>query len=332
MSAEFRAGVLAQPENLAAGAEATRAALSACDLAPLRTGTVVFSGIGASWHALLPAVRRLRAAGHRAFALPAPDLAGTRGLADAYVLVSQSGRSVEVLEALDAVNGRPVYAVSANGDGPLAQAATTWLPLGPRPDTAVSTLSYTATLQTLGLLVEATLDEHGRGGWQDLPEHVQTAIEDHEQAAARLAARVALTHALDAVGAAGSEGSAGETALLGREALHLPATGMETRQYLHGPLEAVREGYAGVVFGGARELALAASLASYGAVVGAITTLRDAPAGVELFRLPALAPLAAPILEIVPVQLLVAHVAELRGLPVRELARQQDDTKVAAGR
>ena len=37
-----------------------------------------------------------------------------------------------------------------------------------------------------------------------------------------------------------------------------------------------------------------------------------------------------PILQILPMQLLVQYVAELRGLRVDSLAREQDDTKVAA--
>ena len=47
-----------------------------------------------------------------------------------------------------------------------------------------------------------------------------------------------------------------------------------------------------------------------------------------LFDLPSVAPLAAPILQILPAQLLVEHVAGLRGLPIGELRRHQDDTKV----
>ena len=69
----FREAIFAQAENLESAASAARAALAAADLAPLRSGVLVFSGIGASWHALAPAVRRLRQDGRRAFAVRRSD-------------------------------------------------------------------------------------------------------------------------------------------------------------------------------------------------------------------------------------------------------------------
>jgi glucosamine 6-phosphate synthetase-like amidotransferase/phosphosugar isomerase protein len=44
--------------------------------------------------------------------------------------------------------------------------------------------------------------------------------------------------------------------------------------------------------------------------------------------LPEVSELAAPILQIMPVQLLVERVASLRGLTIGPLSRHQDDTKV----
>jgi glucosamine--fructose-6-phosphate aminotransferase (isomerizing) len=331
MSVRFRDGIEAQPQNLESGAGMLLAALAAADLRPLRSGTIVFSGIGASWHALLPAVRALRRAGRRAFAVPAPELALTGGLADAYVLVSQSGASSEMLDAVERLDGAPVYVVSAREDGPLAlaQTAATWLPLGPLPDTPISTLSYTATLQTLGMLSEAILDAPRAADWAQLPQLVQAGIERHDGPAERLAEQLAGVLTIDAVGAAADVASAGETALLVREALRLPASGEETRQYLHGPMEAVDERFGCILFGGERERELAQALASYGATVCMVG--ERAPAGattVHAFELPAIGETAAPILQIVPIQLTVAHAAAARGRSLDELLRQQDDTKV----
>ncbi len=331
MSVPFRAGIEAQPQNLNDGASTLRARLAEVDLTPLREGTIVFSGIGASWHALLPSVRRLRAEGRRAFAVPAPELAEASGLGDAYVLVSQSGASSELLAALQRLHGAPIYAVSASGDGPLAQGADVWLPLGPQPDTAVSTLSYTATLQALGMLSEEILTPGGAAAWTTLGELAQATIESSDAVAARLAEALAGVATVDAVGSAAALASAGETALLVREALRLPAHGEETRQYLHGPLEAVDERFGCILFGAGRELELARALAGFGATVATVSDREDA-AGPHAFQLPSVGDLAAPILQIIPIQLTVAHAAAARGLPVAELRRQQDDTKAAAGR
>ncbi len=330
----FRDGIARQPENLAGAAAAVREALAGIDLAPLREGTVVFSGIGASWHALTPAVRTLRAAGRRAFAVPAPALATVGpGVADAYVLVSQSGASTEVLAALERLRGpagagAAVYAVSARAGGPLARAVSDCLPLGPLPDTTVSTLSYTATLQTLGLLADAILGRDA-GAWDGVPQLVADTLERAGSRAAEIAERFAAVTSLDAVAADDGAGSAGATALLFREALRIPATGEETRQYLHGPLEAAAPGLGAIVFGAERELELARSLVSYGASVCAITA-GEVTGPLAGFRLPQAPAVATPILQILPVQLIVAAMAGARGLAVEGLSRQQSDTKARA--
>ena len=326
----FVEGVRAQPENLREAAAGMRDALAASDLEPLREGTIVFCGIGASWHALLPSVRRLRLAGRRAFAVPAPELAATRGLADAYVLISQSGASTEILEVLASLEGERVYALGARRESPLARAVHDWLPLGERADTAVSTLSYTATLQALGMLSEQIADGE-RVDWSEVAELAGESLERHRDDAELLAQQLVGCSTLDAVAAAPALASAGETGLLGREALRLPAAAEETRQYLHGPLEPVREGFLCLLFGAARELELAGALSGYGAASCVVTAAQSAtPFGAHVIRIAACAELAAPILQIVPVQLAVAAAAATLGLPVQELTRQQADTKAAS--
>ncbi len=324
----FLEGVTAQPGNLRDAAGTMRDALAETDLAPLRgDGTVVFCGIGASWHALLPAVRALRRAGRRAFAVTAPELATSREAADAYVLISQSGASTETLEALEATGDAPRYVVSAKGDSPLAQSGR-WLPLGPRPDTALSTLSYTATLQALGILCEVLAPGSDQTDWEAVAGLFAAGLERHRPDAELLAAQLTTARALDAIAETASLGSAGESSLLAREGLHLAAGFEETRQYLHGPLESVGEGFCCLLFGSGRELQLAESLASYGASA-CVVTASDAPApfGAHAIRIPAVTELAAPILQVLPVQLAVASAGETLGLPLRELMRQQPDTK-----
>src|SRR5207302_11501220 len=121
MSQSFREAVFSQPSNLEAASGAFRDAVAEVDLGSLCAGTLVLSGIGASAHALVPAVLALRAAGRRAFAVSAAELREPRSaeLGDAFVLVSQSGASAETVAALDAISDRPVVVISARGDSPL---------------------------------------------------------------------------------------------------------------------------------------------------------------------------------------------------------------------
>jgi glucosamine--fructose-6-phosphate aminotransferase (isomerizing) len=322
---DWREAVLRQPANLEAAAAAFAGAIAEVDLERLRRGTIVFAGIGASAHALVPSVLALRAAGRRAFALQATELddAGARKLADAFVLVSQSGASAETVAALEQIDGVPMIAISARGESPLARASEAWLPLGPEPDTPVATLSYTATLQALGMLCDALLGVT-ESVWTRLPSLAEAVLETSAAPAAALAEDFASVTALEAVGGGPGLASARETALLAREALRLPATGMETREYLHGPLEAVAPGFGAIVFGRAREQALAEAMRSFRARVALVSDGAEGD-----FRLPEVPPVAAAILQILPVQLLVDEVAERRGLTIGELRRHQHDTKVA---
>jgi glutamine---fructose-6-phosphate transaminase (isomerizing) len=324
---DWRDAVYRQPANLAAAAEAFADAIAELDLRTLRRGTIVFAGIGASAHALIPAVLALRAAGRRAFALQATELDDARAgeLADAFVLVSQSGASTETVAALERIGGVPMVAISARGDSPLAEAAQAWLPLGPEPDTPVATLSYTATLQALGMLCGALLGETG-SMWSALPSLAHDVLEASAARAAERAEAFAQVTAVEAVGGGPGLASARETALLAREALRLPATAMDTREYLHGPLEAVAPGFGAVIFGRERERSLAESMSAFGAEV---LLVGDRNADVPGIALPEVPPIAAPILQILPAQLLVDEVAGRRGLTIGELRRHQDDTKVA---
>ena len=327
---QFADAIRAQPANLRAAREAFADAIGEIDLATVGQGTIVLSGIGASAHALIPAVLALRAAGRRAFAVSPGELGRIRtsGAGDAFVLVSQSGASAEPLEALAELDGAPVVAVAAHGDSPLVEAAKAWLPLGPLPDTPVATLSYTATLQALGMLCDALLGTSS--DWQEIPDLAEEVIERTEPLAAQIAGSLTAAAAIDAVGGGAGRASAGETALLAREALRVPGAGMETREYLHGPLEAVDDGFWCVLFGRERERLLAAELASFGA---SVTLLSDqhvpVPGGFRAIELPEVATTAAPILQILPVQLLVDRIARLRGFEIGGLRRQQSDTKVA---
>jgi glucosamine--fructose-6-phosphate aminotransferase (isomerizing) len=333
MSSEFREAIYRQPENLRAGARAFADARAGVEIDALCAGTIVLTGIGASAHALIPTMRELRAAGRRAFAVPAAELGedGAARLGDVFVMVSHSGASTEIVDALEHLAGAPVVAISANGDSPLAAAADLWLPLGPLPDTPVATLSYTATLQALGMLCDAVLGTPGRdAAWDRVAGLAGGVIERTDPVVKELAERFASVRALDAVGGGPAHASAGETALLGREALRLASTGMETREYLHGPLEAVREDFGCVVFGRDREQGLATELGSFGATVALISdTAPTDTDGVTVIGVPEVTRLAAPILQILPVQLLVEHTARLRGLTIGPLTRHQQDTKVA---
>ena len=164
MTVGYLDGVLSQPENLRRSADSVRAALPLMEM----PGGLVAFGMGASSHAAAGFAAVLRDRGVPAISFSAADLMGSAsvfrrgagparpvrfGDSYAYLGISQSGRSRETVEALDHADG-PRIALTNDPDGPLGRAADVVVPLGCGEDSAVSTLSYTATVQALGLIAD----------------------------------------------------------------------------------------------------------------------------------------------------------------------------------
>ncbi len=332
MTVPYLDGLLAQPDNLGQSAAIVSAALDdtagQTAVATLAGGRVVALGMGASTAAALGFAAALRRVGRAVLAASASDLVEgvPDGLADAYLAISQSGRSAETVAAMELVSDGARVALTNDAQSPLAAHADSVLPLGCGPDTRVSTLSYTATLQALGLLADR-LTSRRWAHWPELPDAVGAALgEDPEPIASAFAA----VGSIDVVGAGVSVASAAAAGLLLREAAHLPTASYTTREYLHGPLETAGPGRGALIFGAGRELNLAVDLAGYGTQVVLVTaTAADLPGHRNLcvVRRPPLPGLAGCVMEIVPVQLAAYALAERQGLAI-ELRHMPDDTKV----
>ena len=338
-------GVLAQPDNL----ERSRAVVAESLRAPLPSrftdpdATLLLVGMGASLHACHPSVAVLRASGRRAWAVsPTEVLAGppAAALGDAVVAVSQSGRSAETVAAMDALSSLPSVGVCNDAGSPLGVRVGSVVAMGSQPDTPVSTLTYTAGLQALGMLCEHLVRESAPGGpdgrepaadWAGLPGLARQVLERSHDTARAVGERWCASGSVDVVAGVPGLASAAESALLLREAAHVPAAATDTLQYLHGPLEVAEPGRAALVLGDGREVALARSLAEYGCDVLLVTTV-DVPTegGLTVLRLPPLPPVARGVVEVLPIQLLTWYLARARGLDVTGFRHHQDDTKLPA--
>jgi glucosamine--fructose-6-phosphate aminotransferase (isomerizing) len=328
---EFLDGVRAQPGYLERSRGLVQAALRGIDTAALRRGTTLAVGIGASGHAAAGFAARLRARGATAYPFSPGD--GPPGHADSYVAITYSGRSTEtvrLMESLGATGTR--IAVTGHPDAPIAGVVDRIVGLGGATDTAVSTLSYTATVQALGLLADAAWGEDAEV-WRALPGHAAAVLDDRTTAD-RIASAFAGVACVDVVGSGMGAGSAGAAALLLREAAHLPAAAYGLREYLHGPLEVAGPGRGALVFGAGRAARLAAEMAGWGSptvLVTADPSVPGTPGGPVVVRLPALPEAAGAVLDLLPVQLAAAELAARRGLPIA-LRHMPADTKLPAVR
>lgn len=318
--------------------EALRRCVAAFDPQPLqawrdglRNGNlrrVIFSGMGSSIHAATAAALHLQEAGFDALTVEASELLYYSGaLLNEHTLlvpISQSGRSVEVVKLLDVAGGRcPILGITNTADSPLAQAGQATILIQAGAERTVSTKTYTNTLAALHLLVLALLGESVSAG-QGAITRLATAIGEYLPAwkaqSEALVAALPEPRSLFFLGRGPSRASALTGALICKESTRLPAEGMVSGQFRHGPMEVIEPGVLPVMFGGPEQtrtlnVKLAEALAglSGGLVYIGAGAADGLPAG-SVFALPEVGDPLLPIAEAVPTQLVVAALAARRGL------------------
>ncbi|OEO31497.1 SIS domain-containing protein [Devosia insulae DS-56] len=290
----------------------------------------IFLGIGASYAASAAAVWVLRSRGIHALRLNA----GEHPLpfpqsAHPIIGVSQSGRSSETLAVLRTIEPQLRLAVVNVAPSPISEIAATTISLGKLPDSYASTTGYTATIAALGMIAEAwdggTIDP----SWSELPTKFRALEREIATRAVALATPLRDAVAVDYAGAAPSAGTAEVGALLLREVARLPATGLSSRQYLHGAMESAGR-TAHILLGDERETALAHTLAHAGHHTLLITTLEVAEEpNLAVLRLPEVSPAQRAILEALVMQSLAVETALLRGVDPDAFVFFHTDTKVA---
>ena len=326
----FPEGIDAQPEVLRTSAEAVRGALQR--IPPIAEGAVVaLVGIGASEHVARSAAPVWRALGIRAFALSATELLDpARPVADVVVAMSESGRSTETVTALERAAGRRVV-ITNFPDSPLAALADEVIPLGSGPHPPDNTTGYTATIQAIALL-----GEHWAGArtdWSALPDQAAAVLGAARPVVETVADRFDRARIIDVVGSGPSLTTAGEGALLLREAARALTAAHETHNYLHGPMEPLDPSVCCVVVGAGREVRLAREVSTLGCPTLLVTTDAGIDAAEHLVpvRLPEPASaLARSVLEILPLQLLGWSLASRRGLRADGFRYEQDDIKLGS--
>jgi glucosamine--fructose-6-phosphate aminotransferase (isomerizing) len=326
----FAAARATQAEELQAAVARMTPEVAALASAGLLSGPgPVFVGIGASLAAACAPVWSLRSRGVHSWRLGAGDhpLPFPRSSHPVFA-VSQSGRSAETLAVLRSVDPGLRRAVVNMTPSPIADTANGLLDIGGIPDSYASTIGYTATVAALGMLADAwdggTVDE----GWATLGALLAATEKDVRDQVRALAPLFASATSADFVGAGPAVGSAEAGALLFREVVRLPSTGMSTRQYLHGAMESAGGGVH-VVFGDEREHGVAETLSAAGHPVVLVTT--EPPAArphLHAVRVPRLPAAQRAVLEVLVVQILVEAVAQERGVDIEEFVFHNSDIKV----
>lgn len=334
----FLDAMSAQPEQLVHVLASLSASLDAADLPPWTDGsTLGVIAMGASRNSGHALVAALAQRGVRATNTPASELllagAGFQP-ADYYLVVSESGRSPEPLEAAARLGGPKRVGITNFPHAQIAECVDAVIDLGEVPDSGVYTVGYTGTLLAyalllgrLGLMPNADLDH--------VPALVGDTLVRHAEAAERAAALLAGADSIDVVGQGVSYAAAAELGLMLREGIRKPAAAFETFEYLHGPMECLTSSAAVVLFGDGRETTVPDRLVAAGVPVVLITTADAVPAEgsdkLEIIRIPPQAdPFVRAVVEIVVAQLLLAAAARTLGVPIDEFVFENLGTKLEA--
>ncbi len=295
---------------------------------------VVLTGMGTSYHALHPLTLRLIARRLSAQMMEtselvhyAPALLEPRTL---FVVVSQSGRSAEIVQLLERARGRaPIIGVTNTAGSPLAEQADALLLTRAGNEYSVSSKTYLATLAALAWLGDA-LTGHD-------PHATQVALECVPDATAQylthwgahvetVRSQLAEVGYLALVGRGPSLAAVGTGALIIKEAARFPAEGMSSAAFRHGPLEMTSPNLFVLVYAGAEVTAnLNARLVDDIRAAGGQAALVSESTGPNVFALPSVPEVAHPLLEILPAQMISLALAQLKG---HEAGRFERATKV----
>jgi glucosamine--fructose-6-phosphate aminotransferase (isomerizing) len=344
----FLAEICCQPAALRRAAQALEEqveGLRALGQARARCRRLLFTGMGASYHACYPAISELAGRGVAALLVDAAELLHfRRPLLDAgtlIVAVSQSGESAELVRLAEAIQGqaredRAFLASVTNGtrNALAARAELAFDTLAGR-EAGPSTITFAASLVILSGLARLLAGD----GVSEAAARTSAAASSAAAAADRLLAdpegraeellawhRGRTTAVLLGRGPARAAAEMG--ALLLKEAAGIPAEALEAAQFRHGPLELAGPDLAAVVFATEREtVALDANLASDLALAGSAVLLVSSqnrtspPPEVRVVEIGSVDRTLSPTVSILPVQLLAWRLAVERGRTPGELTR-----------
>jgi len=290
--------------------------------------SIIFTGMGASLHAALPAVYYLNARGLEARLVDTAELLYYQlpllSRCDCLVIVSQSGETVEIVRLLKRLRRRRprLVAITNNPRSVLGRRADFVFPLHAGTQRFASTKTYSASL--LAALLLAALWAEGAMSrlLTGLAAHF-SAYEGLMEAGRRLAPRlvtaVGRTRPAVLLGRGPSLASALQGALLFKEVCARPAEGMTSPQFRHGPLELLARPLSVLLFAPPDSTLplnrrLRAELLRRRANVIWISAHPDSGRTVVPAPLPRLSvPALTPLFEIVPVQFLTRELALRQG-------------------
>jgi glutamine---fructose-6-phosphate transaminase (isomerizing) len=303
----------------------------------VRRGPLLLTGMGSSFHACQAAASALGQRGVLAVTTNTAELLHfrwkTAAAASAVVLISQSGRSVEVLrlaQKLRSLANRPRLIAITNGtDNPLTPLVDISLDTAAGTEVGPSTKSYAATFVPLAALVEKMSAAASKSSTAAAMSYVAEAAQHAADAAEQLVKKAdALAEELfewldgrkmvTILGRGVARGPAETSALVLKEAARFPAEASDTADFRHGPLELAGPDLAVVLLSLEEPTRLldgrlAAEVARHKAAVLVVSNAFCSAEGARTLAIGRVEPLLACAVAVIPAQLLTWRLARAAG-------------------
>jgi glucosamine--fructose-6-phosphate aminotransferase (isomerizing) len=289
----------------------------------LRTGRfdrVILTGIGGSYAALYPLWSQLAQAGVAAHLIETSVLLyDARALVTPntlLIIVSQSGRSAEIVRLLDMANGATVLAITNTADSPLMQRALAAFVTQAGEEGTVSCKTFVTALAALALCGELFVSGDWQAAWQNLMAAANTVdfYVGQLDALAERMTELVQSPSLVLCGRGSSMAAALCGGLIIKEAAKFHSEGMGSAAFRHGPLELATTGLTVFVYEGLGEAAaLNRNLVADVNKAGGHAYLIGSNSDEAVLRLPQVPPVALPIIEILPAQMLSVGLARRAG-------------------
>lgn len=320
--------ILKEPAQLAASLShilgAGKPALDEAATILRSAGSIVITGIGASWHAGMAMQAELLASGRPALLVDASELLhfGELPRNTSVVLLSRSGKSTEIVQLIAKCRASSATIISVTNDpaSPLARGSDVVLHTHTDFDHAVSVTTYSAIAMAGVLLAREAAGHSIQSAQQELAQPLADATK----------AIPVWRKIIEKSGWLGDGGftyflargaslaSCHEARLLWEEAAKRPATALTSGGFRHGPQEIVRPGMrAGIWIDAERmrtqDLELARDLKKLGARVLLIGQRLESSSADCVLNLPAVPAHWQFLIDIIPIQIAAERLAATLG-------------------
>ncbi len=296
----------------------------------LKFGEIIMSGMGSSHFCSLPADVYLASRGIRSRVISAGELLhyeSARIKSDTLLcLISQSGESAEIVRLIEKLPADTrVIAVTNNPDSTLGKRGDIVFELNVSNEKAVSTRTYVSSIILTMLIAFMLTGEEPKAAtdrFDDLLAKMEAYLADYQNITEQLDAFSKGVNSVNIMGRGYSLGTVRASALFFREAARSSSTDFDSAEFRHGPMEMVEDGVFAVVLapsGVSQDLnvKLAKDITDKGGRVVLITdknAVLSEASDILRIDLPIVDEYMAPILQILPLQLLIDIIAVRKGL------------------